>query len=160
MDVAEVMSKMAARLNQIPGLTGGAHYPKPKNLPPSPCIVITDGGAIAGQSDISFASTEGQLWHDRITVHILVGYQGESQEEESRIDPLVPKVVDAFDPRSWGGVVADALPGLSGHIDSLYPSQRGRGTTTYAGDPCYVAMIVFDAYYARTPELIPLEVTP
>lgn len=155
MDVPELMTAMAARIRQVPKI-GPVHYPKPNRLDASPCVVITEGGPTAGPTLIDRSSTDGQHWTARVTVSVLVTYQDETPREESRIDTLITPIVDAFDPVAWDGNINDALSMLSGQVDAIDPVSVTRGATTYAGQPCYIAAIVFEARFSRYPDLIPL----
>lgn len=151
MDVSDVMAAIAERLRALPDVT--VYYPAPNAIAASPAIVVMDGNS-EGPS-VYERTFSGQEVGARITVRILVKSHRDRPREATRIDRLVPQVLDALDPAGTG-VANDLLPGLPDHLDRIWDRATVvRGSTEeYAGEYCYAADIGLDPLFTRTPQEI------
>jgi phage gp37-like protein len=141
---------MASVIRAVPGVAA-AHYPAPDALETSPAVVLFWGG-----TDEATTIDHGpdQQWVATVLARVLVAHLGDTPSEYARIDELITPIVDAFaadgsdetavERTGWFGGTA------SGHVSRVLPVRvRPSLRTTYAGEACYAADIVFDVKVHR-----------
>lgn len=150
MDTPQIMAAIAARIAEIPGVAG-ASYPSLNSIPASPWVMVLDGSQ-AGPS-VYQRSMDGQEVRAQVTIRILVKSHKDRPREASKIDSLVAPILDALDPRQYGGVANAVLTDLDGHLDRIWDTATVvRGSTEeYAGEFAYAADIGIDPYFRREP---------
>lgn len=148
MDVPELLTAMAARLREVPGVAS-AHYPAPNYLDGSECpaVVLYWGGDQDTQIGPDFNTDE--TWLPMLTARVMVPREGDTPQEFARIDALLTPIVDAFP------VGTVRLEGVSGHVDVLYVNRlRPSLEIEYAGHKFYGAEVFFSCKFHRPQEVI------
>ena len=148
------MKEWAQRVN-ITGLVG-VSYPPLNHIPQSPWLMLRqardDSGVFVQRTGA------GQRVDVPVEAILLITAQGDQPREEARLDPLVPQVVDTFDPGAWDMDIADMLGLESSEIEHVFTEARFRREPVQWGQQeCFAAYITFDAVIRRTPKALPLK---
>ena len=152
MNVNALCAAIAKRIGEVPGIAY-AGYPEQNRLPASPCVfVVPEANNL---QSVVRKDMKRHLELPMITIRVLVRSNAETPREKSRIDALIDPIIDALDPVAFGGSVNSMFVGLSGHVDRLWSQVlvTRSWTDVYAGEFCYVADLVIDPKFHRTPEL-------
>jgi hypothetical protein len=151
MDVPELLSAMAVRLNGLEILES-AHYPPPDQIQTrkKPVAVLYWAGEV---DTIISPDMDGDLWEPGIKLQLLIPRKGHTPAEFATIDTVIPRIVRIF---NRDGVVGNVLPGLTGHVDRLRVTRvRSTLNIEYAGHDHYGAELFFSAKFHDYEEELP-----
>ena len=149
MNVPELLTAMAARLREVPGIAS-AHYPAPNYLEAADCpaVVLYWGGDQDTTIEPDFNTDE--TWLPAIMARVMVPREGDTPQEFATVDALLTPIVDAF---PVGSVTY--LDGLSGHVDVLYVNRlRPSLQVGYGAHEYYAAEVYFRCKFHRPQEVI------
>ena len=147
MDVPELLTAMAARLREVPGIAS-AHYPAPNYLEAADCpaVVLYWGG---DQDTLIEPDMNEETWLPAIMARVMVPREGDTPQEFARIDELLTPIVDAFP------IGTVRLPNTGGHVDVLYVNRlRPSLQVGYANHEYYAAEVYFRCKFHRPQEVI------
>ena len=146
MNVPELLTAMAARLADVPGVAS-AHYPAPNNLEASDCpaVVLYWGG---DQDTLIEPDMNEETWLPAIFARVMVPREGDTPQEFAHIDELLTPIVDAFP------IGTVRLGGVTGNVDVLYVNRlRPSLQVGYANHEYYAAEVYFRCKFHRPQEV-------
>lgn len=145
MNPSDLLTAIAAKVNTIPGLTGGAHYPALNVVERSPTAMIRLSPLQPTMPEN--ARFGQQVWTIYVDVMLLVDSNETRPGDAARLDPLIPKVLDLFDPSS-STYSKDAVPS---DVDRVWHTGQIRvGADNYgATGYCHFAIVTLDGKFHR-----------
>lgn len=141
--MSRILHTVALTVDDLPGLTGGAHYPARNVVERSPVAMIRQ--SLLFPTVVDMARFGHAIWFPMIDVVLLVAGTDKEPQQAARLDPLIPAVLDAFDPSRTEVPLQDV-------VNRWWKEpriRRGAGPWGATGH-CYHAIVTLDAQFART----------